>query len=70
MKIYKIYKYSGENGTVITPVNLGIPCTVMCRLVADEGKELIKDENRVTSIDVLPEEVELWRETEAEGEEI
>lgn len=64
MKIEKLYKYVGKNGTVITPVDLGIPCEEMKRLIADEDKELAKGDSRCSCIDVYSNEVESWKETD------
>lgn len=65
MIVKNLYKYSGKNGTIYSLVDLGIPCTEMKRLVAEEGKELVNGEDRCVSIDVLPEEVEFWKEEDA-----
>lgn len=62
MKVKNLYKYTGKNGTVITLVDLGVPCEEMKRLIADEGKELVSGDSRYSCIDVFPEEVELWKE--------
>ena len=62
MKVVNLYKYTGNNGTDITPVDLGIPCEEMKRLVADEGKELVKGDSRLSCIDVLPVDVGHWEE--------
>lgn len=64
MIVIDLFKYTGKNGTVITPVDLGIPCTEMKRLIADKGKELLKGDERCSCIDVLPDEVELWQEVD------
>jgi microcompartment protein CcmL/EutN len=37
------YKYAGQGGEVVSPVLLPMPHTNLIRLVAEDGKEIVKD---------------------------
>ena len=64
-----LYKYKGNNGEIITTVDLGIEHEEMVRLVADAGKYITDGKVKTSVIDVFPHEVELWTEQEyKEGE--
>lgn len=63
MTIKNIYIYQGENGVIQTPVKLPIKeLKQMRRLIADDGKELVKGEERTTCIDVEIDDISLWQE--------
>ena len=63
MQIKPIYIYTGENGTIQTPVKLPMQETKqMRRLIADEGKVLKKGEVESTAIDVDINDIENWVE--------
>ena len=47
-----LYKYTGYNGTVVTPVILDTVHTEVTRLIADEGKLITDGENFFSVIDV------------------
>ncbi len=64
MRTVNIYKYTGENGCVVSPVKLGMTNEPMVRLVADEGKMLINGEVNATVIDILAEEASYWTEVD------
>jgi hypothetical protein len=61
-----VYRYTGENGVVISPVKLPNAQGVeMVRLLADTGKVLTDGTQQTTCIDVLPSEVSKWVEIDA-----
>ena len=57
-----LYRYRGENGTIVSPVQLPMEYTEMRRLVADAGMVLTNGEIEVSVIDVDLNEIELWSE--------
>lgn len=61
-----VYKYTGENGVVISPVKLPNAQGVeLVRLTASTGKVLTDGTTQTTCIDVPPSEVSKWAEIEA-----
>lgn len=60
-----VYIYKGENGTIQTPIKLGIQeDSTMTRLVSDEGKELVKGDIHTSCIDVENDDVNSWKEVD------
>lgn len=63
MKKEIIYTYLGVNGTISSPVLLeGIYSIKKIKLTADSGKMLQKGDEKVASITVPEQEVDLWQE--------
>jgi hypothetical protein len=63
MRKTKLYRYTGRNGIVTTPVLLdGINHYVYYHLSADENKILKNGDRKTYSIDVPEEELYLWSE--------
>lgn len=63
MKKEVLYLYTGTNGTILSPVHLEDTYYIRkIRLVADEGKVLMKGEQKADTIIVPEEEVENWIE--------
>ena len=61
MQIINLYKYIRENGgTTVSPVKPNCDYTEMVRLVADEGKVLVKGDVMTSCIDT--DTVEGWEE--------
>jgi hypothetical protein len=61
MQIINLYKYTREDGgTTVSPIKPNCEYTEMYRLIADEGKVLVKGEIETTCADV--ESVEGWTE--------
>lgn len=61
MQIIKLYKYEREGGGItVSPHKPEGECVEMCRIVADEGKVLKKDDIETPCIDV--ESTEGWEE--------
>lgn len=71
MKKTKIYKYTSDEGAVITPINLkiGNPL-VFFQLVAEGDKILTNGEKRIHVVNVSAEEIDLWQEVNKTEEEI
>lgn len=62
-----IYIYAGENGTIQSPIKLPIQeSRQMRRLIADDGKELVKGDITTSVIDVELNDVENWTEIDKE----
>ena len=61
-----LFKYTGNNGVIITPIDLGIEHENMLRLSADIGHVLTDGEAEVCVVDVLPEDEDRWTEKEYE----
>lgn len=59
-----LFKYTGNNGVIITPIDLGIEHENMFRLSADIGHVLTDGEVDVCVVDVLPEDESRWTEKE------
>lgn len=58
-----LYRYVGRNGFITTEIYLdGTDYIPMYRLVAENGKILIKDGIKISSVDVFPEDVDKWKE--------
>lgn len=57
-----LYKYKGENGELITTINLGIEHEPMIRLVADAGSYLTDGKVKTGAIDITEDQVSLWQE--------
>lgn len=69
MQKITLYKYTREDGGVtVSPNKPDTEYTEMFRLVADEGKVLVKGDITTTCTDV--ESVEGWEEIEGEEDEI
>ena len=63
MTIKPVYIYEGIGGTIQTPIKLPIQeSRQMRRLIADEGKELVKGDITTSVIDVELNDVENWTE--------
>lgn len=63
-----LYQYLGTNGTILSPVHLeDIYYIRKLRLIADEGKVLVKkDSNKRENVVIIPEEeLSDWQEVEA-----
>lgn len=68
MKIIPLYKYIRlDGGITVSPVKPDVEYTEMFRLIADDGKELLKDDFRTYCVDV--ESTDGWEEVEAELKE-
>lgn len=68
MKIITLYKYTREDGGVtVSPVKPDCEYTEMVRLVADEGKLLVKGDVTTTCVDT--DSAEGWTEIDAPEEE-
>ena len=66
MQIINLYKYTREDGGVtVSPIKPDCEYTDMVRLVADEGKVLVKGEITTTCTDVAS--VEGWEEVDDES---
>lgn len=64
MKTLPLYRYTRSDGGITTSlIKPSGEYTEMVRLVADEGKELIKNGERVQCVDV--DSIEGWTEVEA-----
>lgn len=60
-----LYKYTRPNGgTTVSPIKPDGEYTQMVRLIADEGMELMKGDNRATCADA--DSAEGWTEVPAE----
>jgi hypothetical protein len=71
MQIINLYKYiRKDGGTTVSPIKPDCEYTEMFRLVADEGKILVKDDICTSCIDT--DSIEGWEEIDApeEPEEI
>ena len=65
MQIKTVYIYSGIGGVIQTPIKLPMQETKQLkRLIADEGKVLVKGEEQTTCIDVEIDDVVNWSEIE------
>jgi hypothetical protein len=64
MEIVNLYRYERDGGGItVSPIQPETDCTVMYRLIADEGKVLTKDgQNFTVCVDV--EEIDGWREVQ------
>ena len=63
MTIKPVYIYEGIGGTIQSPIKLPIQeSRQMRRLIADEGKELVKGDMTTSVIDVELNDVENWTE--------
>lgn len=70
MRVINIYKYTSENGVIITPINLNIGNpTITYRLAADSGKILTDGKTRTHVVEVKENEISLWREEDKTEEE-
>lgn len=69
MQIVKLYKYTREGGGVtVSPVKPDCEYTDMVRLIADEGKLLVKGDVTTTCADV--DSAEGWTEIDAPEESV
>lgn len=67
MKIRKIYKYIGQNGTITSSVLLNnINKIDMYYLIADEKKFLTNGQYKKRSVEILVEDLEQWIEIDDE----
>ena len=68
MTVKNLYRYERPDGgvTVSPEMPEDVPYTLMFRLIADEGKILVKDEIRVCCADT--DSVDGWTEVEEEEE--
>lgn len=57
-----LYKYKGENGELITTINLGIEHEPMIRLVASAGKYLTDGTVKTGVIDITEDQKNIWKE--------
>ena len=65
MQIKTVYIYSGIGGAIQTVIKLPMQETKQLkRLIADEGKVLVKGEEQTTCIDVEIDDVNNWSEVE------
>lgn len=65
MQIKTVYIYSGIGGAIQTVIKLPMQETKQLkRLIADEGKVLVKGEEQTTCIDVEIDDVDNWSEIE------
>ena len=65
MKTIALYKYKRENGgTTVSPVKPDCECTEMVRLIADDGKSLTKDGEKLTPC-VDTDSADGWYEVDA-----
>lgn len=63
MKKIKKYKYNGRNGTLITSILIeGIERIDMYCLIADEGKILTNNEQKLYSVYIYTDELDEWKE--------
>lgn len=63
MKKIKKYKYNGRNGTLITSILIeGIERINMYCLIADEGKILTNNEQKLHSVYIYTDELDEWKE--------
>ena len=62
MTIVPLYKYSGSNGCIISPVHLNFEHTDMYRLVADNRMVLTDGLARMKVVDVEVDNKEVWKE--------
>ena len=69
MKQTPLYKYTGNNGELITPIDLGIEHEPMVRIVSDIGFYLTNGEIQSTAIDTTLEDMPNWTEKEYVDEE-
>lgn len=68
MQIINLYKYiRDDGGTTVSPMKPNSEYIEMFRLIADEGKELLNGDIRISCIDV--ETIEGWTEIDAESTE-
>ena len=59
MKREVLYQYIGTNGTILSPVHLeDVYYIRKIHLIADEGKNLTKNGNKLVSSIIIPEEEE------------
>lgn len=59
-----LYQYLGTNGTILSPIHLeDIYYVRKIRLIADNNKQLTKDNKHFVQVVTVPEdEVDLWKE--------
>lgn len=55
-------------GSTVTPIEQETYDSILYRLIADEGKELVKGDVRTPCIDVEAEDADGWAEEEAEDD--
>jgi hypothetical protein len=64
MQQVNLFKYNGEHGCIVSPLELPMEYEPMLRLVAEANKCLKNIETGIiaTVIDVYPNELQLWEE--------
>ncbi len=71
MQVKPVYIYSGIGGTIQTTIKLPLQETrQLKRLIADDGKILVKGEEQTTCIDVEIDDVNNWTEIDEIIEQI
>lgn len=67
MKIIDLYRYEENGAVIITPNKRNETDTPSrYRLIADEGAVLVNGDTETEVVDVMPDEVDLWTEVNAE----
>ena len=64
----KLYLYTGDNGTILSPIHLpNVPAINKVRLIADFGKMLTADgKTFLQNVVVFEENVAIWKEVEGQ----
>lgn len=62
MNKMEIYRYTGSNGVIDSPIKLPMDYTLRYRLIADKNKELVNGDTVATVIDVDVDDVDNWVE--------
>lgn len=71
MRQVKMYTYVSKEGTVFTPINLGIGNPdITYKLIADKNKILTNGIQRFEVTEAKEEEIDLWQEVDKTSEEI
>lgn len=68
MKYIKVYKYAGEDGELVSPVDLPMERIEMYRLCAEAGKLLTNGSRMAAVADIETSDLPLWSETDAPQE--
>lgn len=66
MQQINLYKYNGDNGCIVSPLELPMEYDPMVRLVAETNKCLknIETEDIAYVIDIYPNELDKWEEVD------
>lgn len=59
-----LFQYQTNSGSFLTTADLPLERVEILRIAADNGKVLTNGIERVHYVDILPEELVLWEETE------